>query len=190
MEQRTTPILTHALSWLSLGVYLLSFSLPTIELGLDNVALGGRAFVLCFLGSFLHTHGHNLEASPALNLVPFLAWAANPLFWWGAVLVFRSKWRRAAILGLAATAFASAFAIQAWWQSRVSVPRPIAAPLTVVKPGGTKKVVGAAPPPVFRGNTPEGNLLVGYYVWWLSMALLAATGLAGACAALRRGRFS
>jgi hypothetical protein len=83
------------------------------------------------------------------------------------------------------------FPIQrAWLESRVPPPEPVATRLTVLNPDGTQKVVGAPPTPTWKPNTPAGNLLVGYYVWWSSLALLAATGLAGACAALRHQRRS
>src|SRR5215211_2782879 len=100
MVRPNRPLLPHVLCWLALGAYGLSFGLPAIELGAENMAFGGRAFVLCFLGGFLHFHGHNLEASFTLNPVPFLAWAANPLFWCGTVLAFRARWRWATLVAL------------------------------------------------------------------------------------------
>jgi hypothetical protein len=179
MEPPSKPIWIQVLSWLPLGAYILSFGLPAIETGAGNAASGVWAFIMCFLGGFFTFQGHNLNTSFALHLVPFLAWSANPLFWCGMVQAFRGKWRSTAILGAAATACAAAFAVEARFTS-YTPPPPVTAPLTEVKPDGTKKVVGP-PPPAWEPNTPYGNLLVGYYVWWLSMALLAATGLAGTC---------
>ena len=183
-----STVLANILTWMALATYLISFGLPTIELGLENIAFGGRAFALGFWGSFLGMHGHNFNTSFTLNPMLFLLWAANPLFWCGAVLLFFRKWRSAAIVGIAATVFASALAVEALRESTKPPPPPAAPRITVVNPDGTKKVVAAAPP-VWKSDTPEGNLLVGYYVWWLSMSLLGAAGFTGALAARRnRGK--
>lgn len=179
MEQPSKPALIQKMSLLPLGIYLCSFVLPTIELGEGNIASGARAFLLGFLGSFLDIRGHNWDANITLKPVLFLTWAANPLFWCGMVQALRGKSRSAALLGAAAMVLSGLFAAQVWLQSRASETPPVNAPLTVVNPDGTKKVA-EVPPAIWRANTPYGNILYGYYVWWLSMALLAATGSVGA----------
>ena len=179
-----STVLANILTWMAVASYLISFGLPTIELGLENIAFGGRAFALGFWGSLVGMHGHNFNTSFSFNPPLFLLWAANPLFWCGAVLLFFSKWRSAAVVGLAATVFASALAVEALSESSKPPSPPSAPGIVTVNPDGTKKAVPAAPP-VRKWDTPEGNLLVGYYIWWLSMALLGMAGFTGAWGARR-----
>jgi hypothetical protein len=186
---RFTGVLTEAkmprtnklrsLWWLVLGLYLVSFFLPAFDEVLGPGAIGAVAFFWAPLGGFIAiVGGQHIPANPGFGLLLLLTWFANPLVWIGARLLARASWQRAGWAGTLALLVGSAIGLV--WLAERAQNQPQAhahrAPsMTIVHPDGSKAVVESAPSRV--SNVWWHNL--GYYVWLLSMAVLAATGWIG-----------
>jgi hypothetical protein len=173
---------------LVLGLYLLAFLLPSFADG-PNAPIGVVAFFWALLGLLLLIPGgQHIPANPGFALILFLTWSANPVFWVGVWLLAKQSWHRAAWAGTLAVVLGSAIAVSSLLTKPGNTPPRDAPRITVVNPDGSKKIVESPArgvPNAWRPIPLWGNsiVFVGYYVWLLSMVLLAASGWIGACSA-------
>jgi hypothetical protein len=169
----------RSLLWLVLALYLVSFLLPAFRDALGPGAMGVHAFLWAPLGGLISiVGGQHIPARPGLGLILILTWVANPLLWAGAWLLARESWQHAGWAGMLALLVGSTIGVVSlaeMAQNRAQTPPHHAPSMTIIHPDGSKTVVESAPSRV--SNVWWHNL--GYYVWLVSMGVLAATGWIG-----------